>query len=400
MIYDHILIRYGELSLKGKNRKAFTNQLHENVRNQLREFPLIKINSSRDRMLITLNGEDPTEIISICQRIFGIHSLSLAIKAENDLAAIKEAALFALKDEKDVQTFKVSVRRANKDFPIPSQELNAIIGEHLLKNTSNITVDVHQPDLEVNIDIRKQHTFITSARYPGAGGLPVGTSGKSLLLLSGGIDSPVAGYLAMRRGVKIEAIHFHSPPYTSEGAKEKVLDLTRKLSEFGHDINVHVVPFTAIQEKIHREIPFGYSMTVMRRMMLKISEIVASRLDILSITTGESLGQVASQTMESMHAINAVTSYPVLRPLIMMDKSEIIKIAEEIGTYPISIRPFDDCCTIFVPNSPKTKPKKDKVEYYESHLDLTKELADLLDNIEVIKVSNSDQEDAPFNHLF
>lgn len=400
MIYDHILIRYGELSLKGKNRKYFTNQLHENVRNQLKKFPLINIHSTRDRMSITLNGENPAEIIPICQRIFGIQSLSLAIKVENDLESIKEAALFALNEEENVHSFKVSVRRANKDFPIGSQELNPIIGAHLLKNTENITVDIHHPDLEVNVDIRKAHTFITSARYFGEGGLPVGTSGRSLLLLSGGIDSPVAGYLAMRRGVKIEAIHFHSPPYTSEAAKEKVLDLTRKLSEYGHDINVHVVPFTAMQQKIHREIPYGYSMTVMRRMMMKISEILASRLDILSITTGESLGQVASQTMESMHAINAVTSYPVLRPLITMDKSAIIKIAEKIGTYPISIRPFDDCCTIFVPSAPKTKPKKDKVDYYESQLDLTKELAELLDNIEVINISNQDQENDPLNDLF
>lgn len=400
MIYDQILIRYGELSLKGRNRKDFTDQLHENVKNKLKNFKKITIKSTRDRMFIYLNGEDPHQIIPICQRIFGIQSLSLAIKTENELKAIKEAALYALREAENVKTFKVATRRTNKQFKYDSQEMNQLVGGYLFQNTDQIAVDVHHPDLEVHLDIRKEETYITATRYPGAGGLPVGSSGNTLLQLSGGIDSPVAGYLAMHRGLKLEAIHFHSPPYTSPGAKEKVIDLTRKLSEHGHDINIHVISFTAMQQRIHREVPFGYSMTVMRRMMLRISEIVASRLGILSITTGESLGQVASQTLESMHAINSVTNYPILRPLITMDKSAIIEKAEEIETYPISIRPFDDCCTIFVPKSPKTKPKKDKVDYYESHLDLSKELEELLDNIEVINVTHQDQEADPISDLF
>ena len=400
MLYDHIILKYGEISLKKKNRKDFIKQLRRNVKRQLSQFSNLDIESTREWMMIKLNGEDPNQIIPICQRIFGIQNLSIAAKVDNDLESIKQAALFALQEANNVKTFKVSVRRANKDFPYKSPEMNQIIGGHLLSNTEKVTVDVHNPDLEVNLNIRDHYTYITSKRYLGVGGLPVGSSGSTLLQLSGGIDSPVAGYLAMSRGLRIEAIHFHSPPYTSDGAKQKVIDLTRKLAEHGHDIRIHVIPFTAMQQKIHREIPFGYSMTVMRRMMLRISEIVASKRGILSITNGESLGQVASQTLESMHAINSVTNFPILRPLITMDKQEIIKIAKEIDTYPISIRPFDDCCTVFVPSSPKTKPRKDKVEYYESQLDLTKELEELLANIEEIHVSAKNEDNDPLNELF
>ncbi|GAA4072792.1 tRNA uracil 4-sulfurtransferase ThiI [Amphibacillus indicireducens] len=400
MLYDHIILKYGEISLKKKNRKDFIKQLRRNVKRQLSQFSNLEVESSREWMMIKLNGEDPNQIIPICQRIFGIQNMSVAVKVDNDLDSIKQAALFALQEADNVKTFKVSVRRANKEFPYNSPEMNQIIGGHLLSNTDNVTVDVHNPDLNVNINIRDNFSYITSKRYPGVGGLPVGSSGSTLLQLSGGIDSPVAGYLAMSRGLRIEAIHFHSPPYTSDGAKQKVIDLTRKLAEHGHDIKIHVIPFTAMQQKIHREIPFGYSMTVMRRMMLRISEIVALNRGILSITNGESLGQVASQTLESMHAINSVTNFPILRPLITMDKQEIIKIAQEVDTYPISIRPFDDCCTVFVPSSPKTKPRKDKVEYYESQLDLTKELEELLANIEVIHVSAKSKANDPLNDLF
>lgn len=387
MLYDHIVIRYGELSLKGKNRKVFINQLHENVLSKLKTFTAIRVKSTRDRMTIILNDTDPKPIIQICQLIFGIQSLSLAIKTDSEAEKIKESALFALQEAEDVKTFKITTRRANKDFPIGSQTFNHTVGSHLLMNTEAITVDVHQPDIELHIDIRKEATYITSKRFKGAGGLPVGSSGKSLLLMSGGIDSPVAGYLTMRRGVQLEVVHFHSPPYTSEAAKQKVLDLAELLARFGNDVNVHIVPFTALQQKIHREVPHGYSMTVMRRMMLAISEEIAKRNRILSLTTGESLGQVASQTMESMHAINEVTNYPVIRPLIAMDKVAIIEIAKQIESYPISIRPFEDCCTIFVPNAPKTKPKRGKVVDFEAKLNVDNEREAIRNNIEVITVS-------------
>lgn len=400
MLYDHIVIRYGELSLKGKNRKIFTNQLHENVRSKLKAYPEVKIKNTRDRMIIILNGLDPEPIINICRSIFGIQNLSLAIKSENEVEKIKASALYALQEANDVKTFKITTRRANKDFPIGSQEFNHVLGSHLLVNTDDVTVDVHNPDIELHVDIRKEATYITSQRINGAGGLPVGTSGRSLLLLSGGIDSPVAGYLAMRRGVKIEAVHFYSPPYTSEAAKQKVLDLANELARFGHDVNVHIVPFTALQQKIYREIPHGYSMTVMRRMMLRISEAIAKREGILSITTGESLGQVASQTMESMHAINAVTNYPIIRPLITMDKNAIIDIAKEINTYDISVRPYEDCCTIFVPKAPKTKPKLEKVLLYEEKLDVDKEFAEIMSHIETVTLSTTKAANDPLKELF
>lgn len=224
--------------------------------------------------------------------------------------------------------------------------MNQVLGSHLLNHTTGFSVDVHKPDLEIKVEIRKEATYITSSVIPGLGGLPVGTSGKTLLLLSGGIDSPVAGFQAMKRGVEVEAIHFHSPPFTSERARQKVLDLAEKLTHYGNKVNVHIVPFTNVQQHIFREMPENYAMTIMRRMMMRISEQVCKKESILSMTTGESLGQVASQTMESMNAINEVTNYPILRPLVAMDKDDIVKISRTIDTYDISIRPYEDCCTI------------------------------------------------------
>lgn len=389
MQYDHILIRYGEMTLKGKNRKMFIGKLHENLRYKLRHFPNVKISNSRDRMFIILNGEDHEEVLSKCSEVFGIHTFSLAIKSSNELDDIKEAALFALKDA-NVKTFKVTTKRIDKDFPIGSQDMNQVLGGHLLTNTDNITVDVHKPDVEIRVEIRKGATYITSKNIKGAGGFPVGTTGRSLLLLSGGIDSPVSGYLALKKGVKVDAIHFHSPPFTSERAKQKVLDLAKQLTRYGHELNIHIVPFTKLQQKIFREIPDGYAMTVMRRMMLRISERVAKKEGILSLTTGESLGQVASQTMESMNVINEVTNYPIIRPLVAMDKIEIIEIAQKINTYDISILPYEDCCTIFVPDQPKTMPRREKVHQFEDPVDFEEEIVEAIQGIETITVKETD----------
>ncbi|EQB35696.1 MULTISPECIES: tRNA uracil 4-sulfurtransferase ThiI [Virgibacillus] len=387
MQYDHILIRYGEMALKGKNIKQFIIRLQENIQDKLRDFSNIKVKRTQGRMFILLNGHDPEPIINKCKNIFGIQSLSLAIKVKNDPEKIKEGSLYALKKGKNVKTFKVSVKRINKDFPIPSQEMNQVLGKHLLTNTEGISVDVHEPDLEIKVEIRLEAAYITSSVVQGLGGLPVGTSGKSLLLLSGGIDSPVAGYLAMKRGVHIEAIHFHSPPFTSERAKQKVLDLAQQLTKYGKSINVHIVPFTKLQQEIFREMPNEYAMTIMRRMMMRISERVCHSQEILSMTTGENLGQVASQTMESMNTINEVTNYPIIRPLIAMDKTEIIKISREIGTYETSILPYEDCCTIFVPKSPKTKPKREKANLFEARTDFTDSLEEAVNGIETIKIT-------------
>ncbi|MFD2639841.1 tRNA uracil 4-sulfurtransferase ThiI [Piscibacillus salipiscarius] len=391
MIYNHILVRYGELALKGKNRKSFIQILKNNVEKKLNDYPNIKVKARRDHMYILLNGEDYEAILEKCKDIFGIQSFSLAMKIENDQEKIKEAALEALRLESG-ETFKVTCKRPNKDFPIGSQDMNQILGGHLLSHTDGWTVDVHQPDVELRVEIRHDATYITSKKIQGKGGLPVGTTGKTLLLLSGGIDSPVAGYLTMNRGVEIEAIHFHSPPFTSERAKQKVEDLARVLTKYGGDVKLHLVPFTEIQQKIFQEAPENYGMTIMRRLMMRISEMVAKQRDILSITTGENLGQVASQTMESMHTINEVTNYPIIRPLVAMDKIDIIDISKKIGAYEISIRPYEDCCTIFVPKSPKTKPRRDKVNEFERPIDFSMDIEKALNNMETVTFSATDEE--------
>lgn len=399
MQYDHILIRYGEMALKGKNRKKFIVQLQSNIRRKLKAFPEVKVKRTQGRMFVLLNGCEPDPIIQRCSEVFGIQSLSLAVKVHNDEEEIKQATLWALNNSENVNSFKVSVKRIDKNFPVRSQDMNQVLGGHLLSNTTGYTVNVHQPDLEIKVEIRTEATYITSNIIPGLGGLPVGTSGKSLLLLSGGIDSPVSGYLAMKRGVQLEAIHFHSPPFTSERSKQKVMDLAEKLTEYGNSIKVHVVPFTKLQQHIFREMPDGYAMTIMRRMMIRISEQVCMNESILSMTTGESLGQVASQTMESMNAINEVTNYPVIRPLVSMDKNDIINISRKIDTYDISIRPYEDCCTIFVPRSPKTKPTREKVNMFESQEDFSALIEETISGIEVVKLTNQSDVKKEFEDL-
>lgn len=402
MNFDHILIRYGEMALKGKNRRSFEQKLQRNLIRKLKAYPATKIKKTKDRMYVLLNGEDPHEVMDICRKVFGIHSLSFAVKVEKSEEQLKEAVLLAFNDAKGSRTFKISAKRSDKEFPIPSQELNPLLGGHILQNTDGVTVDVHHPDVEIKVEVRNDAAYITAQDYPGAGGLPVGTTGQSLLMLSGGIDSPVAGYLTMKRGVDLEAIHFHSPPYTSERSKQKVIDLAEQLSNYGNSIKIHVVPFTEIQQKIAREMPEGYSMTITRRMMMRLSEKLADQRGILSITTGESLGQVASQTMESMSAINDVTNYPIIRPLVAMDKLEIIDISRKIDTYGISIRPYEDCCTVFVPKAPKTKPTKENANYYESSVDFSQDLEKALEESYTIELQDGKrlhQEDE-FNDLF
>ncbi|WP_010532380.1 tRNA uracil 4-sulfurtransferase ThiI [Lentibacillus jeotgali] len=399
MQYDHILIRYGEMALKGKNRKSFIVQLQNNLRQQLKDFPETKVKRTQGRMFVLLNGHDAEAVMEKCKNVFGLQSLSMAIKVQNDETEIKDAALWALENTTDAKTFKVSVKRIDKKFPIRSQDMNQVLGKHLLSNTTGFTVDVHQPDIELKIEIRTEATYITSSVVPGLGGLPVGTSGKTLLMLSGGIDSPVAGFLAMKRGVEIEAIHFHSPPFTSERAKQKVLDLAEKLTSYGNKVNVHIVPFTKVQQHIFREMPENYAMTIMRRIMMRISEQVCRKESILSITTGESLGQVASQTMESMNTINEVTNYPILRPLVAMDKDDIVQISRRIDTYDISIRPYEDCCTIFVPKSPKTRPGREKVNQFESQTDFTKLIEEAVNGIEVVTLTGKADAEKEFDDL-
>src|SRR5690625_4354980 len=399
MTYDYILVRYGELGLKGKNMRQFIIQLQRNIKAALWAFPNIRVNRTQGRLFVELHGEEAEPIIEELQKVYGIHSMSLAIKVENELEEIKEGALTAMEQNEDKKTFKISVRRANKAFPIGSQEMNQILGAYVLKNVNQLTVDVHQPEIEIRVEIRERATYITTKNVDGAGGLPVGTAGKSLLLLSGGIDSPVAGHLMMKRGIQLEMIHFHSPPFTSERAKQKVLDLTEVLTEYGGPIKVHLVPFTTLQQQIFAETPERYGMTIMRRIMLTIAERVCKQENILSMTTGESLGQVASQTMASMNAINEVTNLPVIRPLVALDKEEIIEVSKQIGTYDISIRPYEDCCTIFVPDSPVTNPKRDKVLAIEKNVDFEPEIEAAMANIEVLTIDPTNRKEQSFSEL-
>lgn len=394
--YDDILIRYGEMALKGKNRGMFERQLVENLKQNLREFPQAKIEKAYGRMYIALNGEPYPEVAKRVQKVFGITSFSPTKRVEEmTLESIQNAALSMMKDlEPTPKTFKVAVRRSNKRFEHRSMEMNGLIGGYILRNMEGLKVDVHQPEALLKVEIRNEGAFLTCTDVPGIGGLPVGTSGKSMLLLSGGIDSPVAGWLTMKRGVRIEGIHFESPPFTSERARQKVLDLASMISQYGRgEMKVHLVPFTEIQTQIRQNCPEHYLITIMRRFMLRIAERLAIKQKALSIATGESLGQVASQTMESMHTINQVTRFPIIRPVVTMDKVEIIKYAHQIGTYETSILPFEDCCTIFVPKSPVTRPSVAKAVDYESVLDIEALVEDAVNRTETVWVGKEKKKD-------
>ncbi len=403
MIYDHIIVRYGELSLKGKNRHHFENKLKETVKRKLKPFTQVKVKKAFDRMNIELNGQDHEPVIKKLQEIFGIQGLRLAAKCDLELETIRKTALEAMRDAgPSVNTFKVSTKRNYKQYPHDSQEMNHLVGGYILEHTEDITVDVHNPDVEVKVEIKPEAAYISCIDYPGAGGLPIGSSGKVMLMLSGGIDSPVAGYLTMKRGVRLEMVHFHSPPFTSERARQKVEDLTKVLTRYGGNIKMHVVPFTEIQKAIKKQIPDNYSMTVMRRYMLRITEQLAYKNDALAIATGESLGQVASQTLSSMNTINEVTNLPMIRPLITMDKLEIMDISRKIGTYDISIRPYEDCCTVFVPSAPKTKPNRDKANRFESYMEIDELVEQAVENTESIffKEGTAAKEEEAFEDLF
>ncbi|MEH7513540.1 tRNA uracil 4-sulfurtransferase ThiI [Gottfriedia acidiceleris] len=389
MNVEYILIRYGEMTTKGKNRGRFTSILRENVRNRLKAFEKIKITATRDRMYIKLNGEDHEKVAANLKEVFGIHTFSYARKVDTELEAIKVGALEAINELGDsVKTFKVNVQRSYKQFPLNTPQLNRELGGYILQNTEHLTVDVHKPDVAVRVEVRDDATYITCGEEYGAGGYPVGVGGKVMLLLSGGIDSPVAAYMLLKRGVSIEAIHFESPPFTSDRAKQKVIELASKLTRYCRRVTLHVIPFTELQKAIHKEMPASYTMTIMRRVMLRVAEQVSVDRKALALATGESLGQVASQTLESMHTINEVTNYPVLRPLLAMDKLEIMDIAKKIDTYDISIRPYEDCCTIFTPANPTTKPKRDKVARYESRFDFTELINEAVVNRESIIFEN------------
>lgn len=407
MKYDHILVRYGELTLKGTNRKRFTNVLKENVIQSLRSLEGTRVKCERDRMFISLFEEaNVNEVMNRLTKIFGIKSISPVFKTTQNLEDIKQLCVSLAKDFANGDTFKIDVKRVDKSFSLDTYQLQRELGGVILKSVDHLKVDVKRPTHNIKVEVRKEGVYIYTKVIDGAGGLPTGTGGKTLLQLSGGIDSPVAGMEMMKRGVKIEAIHFHSPPFTSEKAKDKVIELTRILSERVGPIKLHIVPFTALQKQINKSVHPRYTMTTTRRMMLRVTDIILERIEANAIVNGENLGQVASQTLKSMYAINDVTSTPILRPLISLDKEDIIKKAKEIGTFEVSIQPYEDCCTIFTPKNPVTEPDFDKVVKYESVFnfdDLVQEAADNVETIEINKDYKTEKDkstDALIDELF
>ncbi|MDQ8804546.1 tRNA uracil 4-sulfurtransferase ThiI [Streptococcus ruminantium] len=319
----------------------------------------------------SLPEADYQAVSTSLKKIFGIQSFAPSYKVEKSVQALKQAVQGIMKEiYREGMTFKIAARRSDHSFELDSRDLNQVLGDAVFTVIPTVQVKMKSPDIALRVEIRSDAAYISHEEIRGAGGLPVGTSGKGMLMLSGGIDSPVAGYLALKRGVEIEALHFASPPYTSPGALKKAHDLTRKLTAFGGNITFIEVPFTEIQEEIKEKAPEAYLMTLTRRFMMRIADRVRQERGAMVIVNGESLGQVASQTLESMQAINAVTNTPIIRPVVTMDKLEIIEIAQEIDTFDISIQPFEDCCTIFAPDRPKTNPKIKNVEQYESRMDV------------------------------
>ncbi len=390
MIYDHILVRYGELTLKGGNRKTFVSQLRSNVKRALMPLQGYDVKANRDRMYIQLEpNADIEEMMSRISKVFGVHSISPVLKIEKSMDAVYQHAKLFAESYQEGDTFKIDVKRSDKTFEHETFAIQRMVGGEVLKSTPQLKVDVKNPNHEIKIEVRKDAIYMYDRIIPAIGGLPVGTGGKTLLMLSGGIDSPVAGMEVMRRGVTIEAIHFHSPPFTSEKAKEKVIELTRIMAERVGTIKLHIVPFTEVQKQIHKVVNERYTMTSTRRMMLRIADKVVHNIGADAIVNGENLGQVASQTLKSMYAINAVTSTPILRPLLTLDKEEIIKKAKAIGTFETSIQPYEDCCTIFTPKNPITEPQFDKVVQYESVFDFEDMINKAVENIETIVVDKN-----------
>ncbi|MCL6548781.1 MAG: tRNA 4-thiouridine(8) synthase ThiI, partial [Alicyclobacillus sp.] len=364
---------YGEIGLKGHNRSEFEKILADNMRRATARWPEVKVARIDGRLLVQLNGRPAEQVIPALQKVFGIVSLSPVEVVEPDLEQISQAAVRVMQAAPvsgGDKTFKVEAKRADKRFPLPSPDIARRVGAHVLRALRDWRVDVHEPAHTLYVEVRENGAFVYGARWPGLGGMPVGSSGRVGLLLSGGIDSPVAGWLAMKRGAEVEAIHFHSFPFTSERALQKVQTLAQILADWGGRVRLHVVHFTEVQTEIRKHCPEALGITVMRRMMFRIAAALAERRGLLALVTGESLGQVASQTLESLRVINDVVRLPVLRPLIAEDKVDIMRRAREIGTYETSILPYEDCCTIFVPKNPRTRPTLEEAERAERGLDV------------------------------
>jgi len=400
-----ILVRYGEIILKGLNRPVFEDKLVNNIKKALYGIGKVDVRKSQGRIYIEPQSDeyDFESAMDRLKRIFGIVSVSPVWKVETDFEEIKRYSLSMVKDliqrkgrtglfkrghseTTENRTFKVETKRGNKRFPMQSPEISMELGAYILENLSELKVDVHNPSFILYVEVR-EYSYIYSEIIPAYGGLPVGTNGKALLLLSGGIDSPVAGWMMAKRGVEIDAVHFHSYPYTSERSKEKVIELAKKLSEYCCQIKLHIVPFTEIQLEINEKCPLDQLTIIMRRFMMIIAERLAKSSGSLALITGESMGQVASQTIQSLAVTNAVVSMPVFRPLIGMDKNEVIEIARKIDTFETSILPYEDCCTVFVAKHPKTRPNPEKIILSESKLNIEELAAKAVENTEVIRIT-------------
>lgn len=390
---DHILIRYGELSLKKSNRKQFINKINANIKRALKEFSQLAYESRGLRFYIILNGEDSSKISEILKKIPGIYSFSVVSRCDSNINAIKEQALILVKKEFEngAKTFKVETNRGDKTFPLNSLEISKEVARHLFINLENLKADVHNPNFVLYLDVRQEGTFLFTKIEMGLGGFPAGVLGKTMLMVSGGIDSIVAGYMAVKKGMTIEAIHFAAHPYTSDLAVQKVIDLLETIVPYTEyqAINLHIIPFTEIQKAIYDNCREDYCITIMRRMMYRITEQVAKQLNALAILNGENVGQVASQTLESMATIEDVVRMPVIRPLATFDKQDIVDVSRKIGTYDISIRPYEDCCTVFVPKHPQIKPSLKQAEIEENKIAFNEMINTAVEKRERIVLKNN-----------
>ena len=386
---EMILLKLGEMVLKGLNRRSFEDKLQANIYRRLNNLGQFRVYTRQSTTYVEpmTDACDMDGAWEVLTRVFGVVGLSRARACEKDKDAILAAAREYLDDKLSAaRTFKVETKRADKTFPMTSIQLSQYVGGELDELYPDLKVDVHNPELTVHIEIRDYAAFVHADPEPGAGGLPVGINGRAVSLLSGGIDSPVASWMIAKRGVALEMVHFFSYPYTSNEAKEKVLDLARLLTPWCGRLTVHVVPFTAIQEELRRSVPQELFTLVMRRFMMRISERVAQRCGAKALVTGECLGQVASQTMEAMAVTGGVASLPILRPVVGMDKEDIVKIARKIGTFETSILPYEDCCTVFTPRHPRLRPTPEELEMAEQELDIAGMVQAAVDGIERIQV--------------
>ncbi len=388
---DRIMVRYGELSTKGKNRKNFIDALAKNIKRMLKDFERLTYEVRRDHIYIELNDESCEQIEERLKKVPGLYSFSYVYRLDNNLEEMKKAALEILLEEKK-KTFKVRSKRTDKSFPYVSDEINRAIAGYVLTH-SDYKVDVHQPEILLSLTVREDYTYLYTSDIRGLGGYPLGIQGKAMMMLSGGIDSPVACYYMLKRGIKIECVHFASPPYTAEGVITKIKNLLEVLNIYQEKILLHIVPFTKLQEEIYRVAGTSYAITIMRRMMYRIAESLAEKRNCFVLGNGESIGQVASQTLVSLKEIERVTHLPVIRPLACVDKVDIIETAKQIGTYDISIRPFEDCCTIFEPKNVTTAPHPNRIEKIENSFDWKTLVEECIENIETMEIEKDKKED-------